>query len=139
MAFWLYQMSGSYWPHERYRSEVWEDAQTTWGFGKITPAGSSPQPGDMVILFYAKGGAVDPGIYGWAIVLWRNGKEIRFRPVSPSDYLKMNPLWNDEVSDIIDEIRGKVARGTMWEIDSDQMRRLRQRVAEDVYGIPPKS
>jgi len=127
MGFWLYQMNSKVWSHERYRAEVWEGNDTTWDTSKITPARRFPELGDVVVLFYAKVSA-DPGIYGWAIVLWCDGKEIRFRPASPSDHLKMNPLWNDKVSGIVDQIRGGMPQGTMWEIPTDLMGRLRQMI-----------
>ncbi len=132
MAFWLYQMSATYWSPERYRTDVWEGHDMTWDIGKISPAGSSPRPGDIVVLFYAKTGGGDCGIYGWAVILWCEGKEVRFRPTPPSDYLKMNPLWNDSVSDIIDQIRGGMPRGTMWNIDTNLMSDLRQNIAQNV-------
>ena len=128
MAFWLYQMSAKEWSPERYRAEVWEDNDTTWETHKITPPGNPPEYGDIVVLFYAKAGATDPGIYGWAVVLWCDGEEMRFRPALPSDYLKMNPLWNDEVSKIADNIRRGMPRGTMWIIPSDLMDRLREMI-----------
>ena len=132
MAFWLYQMSAKEWSHGRYRAEVWEGNDTTWDTKKIAPAGSSPELGDVVVLFYAPTVSKDPGVYGWAIVLWCDGEEIRFRPASPSDHLKMNPLWDDRVGAIIDQIRGKVAQGTMWKIPIDLMGLLRQAITQHV-------
>ena len=131
MAFWLYQMTNDEWSQEQYRTEVWEGNNTTWQFGTISPAGSSPQLGDTMVLFYARSGG-DPGIYGWAVILRYQDKEVYFRPAPPSDYLKMNPLWNDTVSDTIDKIRGRRKRGTMWEIDFELMRSLREEIAKYV-------
>src|SRR5690349_22533591 len=60
----------------------------------------------------------EPGFYGWAIVLTTHEDErgMYFRPVSPSDHLKMDPWWNDEAKTLADEIRGKVKQGTLWRI-----------------------
>lgn len=137
MACWLYQMKAEEWPHERYRSEVWEGSVTTaWGVRKITPSTGMPKHGDIMVLFYAKATAPEPGAYGWGIVLWCDGQEINFRPASPSDYLKMSPMWDGDIDDIINIIRGKVARGTMWKVNDEPLKRLRQKVAEHVYGKP---
>ncbi len=132
MAYWLYQMSADNWEQERYRAEVWEGQETTWNVNKVTPVGHSPKAGETVVLYYAPTGAKDPGILGWAVILWSNEDEIRFRPASPSDYLKMNPLWNDEIINIITDICGKMRRGTMWEVSKDQMKRLRKQISESV-------
>ena len=45
-----------------------------------------------------------------------------------------NPLWDGEISDIIDEIRGGMPQGTMWEVDDDALAQLRQKIAEQVCG-----
>jgi hypothetical protein len=42
-----------------------------------------------------------------------------FRPVAPSDYLKMHPWWNTAAKDIADAVRGKVKQGTLWEVPDD--------------------
>ena len=129
MAFWLYQMSNDVWKAEKYRVEVWEGNNTTWPVGRLLPAGKVPQYGDSIVLFYTGN---DLGVYGLAVLLRYEEKEIYFRPVPPSDYLKMNPLWNDKVKSIVDEIRGKVKMGTMWEINDDQMKLLRTRITQDI-------
>jgi hypothetical protein len=135
MTCWLYQMDAKLWPQERYRAEVWEaNIITIWKVGKITPTGGIPHPGDIVVLFYVEANTADPGIYGWGIVSWCDGIEINFRPTSPSDYLKMNPAWNDEIKDIISQIRGKMSMGTMWEIDIKLVKDLRQKISQFVYG-----
>jgi hypothetical protein len=129
MAFWLYQMSSEKWSTEKYRTEVWEQNNTTWPVGRLTRDGSELQNGDTIVLFYTGN---DPGIYGWAVLLRYEDKEIYFRPTPPSDYLKMNPIWNDEMKTIVDEIRGPVKMGTMWEINTGLMKRLRERITQDI-------
>jgi hypothetical protein len=85
-----------------------------------------------MILFYAPAGEPDPGIYGWAVVIRYDGEEVRFMPSSPSDYMKMNPVWGDDVKNIIGQIRGRVAQGNVWEIEEGLFKQLRQKIAEHV-------
>jgi hypothetical protein len=47
-----------------------------------------------------------------------------FRPVSPSDHLKMDPWWNKEVGVIADKVRGTVKQGTMWPVRDDLAREI---------------
>jgi len=42
-----------------------------------------------------------------------------FRPVSPSDQLKMHPWWDDGAKEIADKVRGKVKQGTLWEVPDE--------------------
>ncbi len=126
MANWLYQMNAGIWRPENYRTEIWENNNTTWTIGKISPAGSQPKIGDTIVLFYT---VRDRGIYGWAVILRYEEKEIYFRPATPSDYLKMNPLWDDDVKNIVDEIR-PMPRGNMWEINDNLMSRIREKISQ---------
>lgn len=136
MAQWLYQMSTEYYSHERYRTEVWEDTNVTnWSIGESKRRPTEVQPGDIVVLFFARTGAQDPGIYGWGIITFFDGEVLNFRPSSPSNYLKMNPIWDKEVSEIVDEIRGGMPQGTMYDLTDDQLKRLRQKIAAHVYGL----
>jgi len=122
MAMWLYQMNQKQWPPESYRLDIWENERWTWPVGRKASTGS-PKPGDRVIFFYAPAGGPEPGFYGWAIVLdWRHdeeGQRLYFRPVAPSDHLKMHPWWNDAAEEIAEKVRGKVKQGTLWEIPDD--------------------
>jgi len=135
MAYWLYQMSSSVWSSGLYRLEVWEGEHTNWQINRKVPQNKSPQTGDIMVLFYAPSGESDPGIYGWAVVIRFDGYEARFMPSSPSDYLKMNPVWNDDVKKIIDKIRGPVKTGTVWEIEESLFKQLRQKIAKHIKGI----
>jgi hypothetical protein len=117
-------MNAGIWPPEKYRTEIWENNNTTWTIGKLYPAGSQPKNGDTIVLFYT---GRDRGIYGWAVILRYEEKEVYFRPATPSDYLKMNPLWDDDVKNIIDEIR-PMPRGNMWEINDTLMNRIREKI-----------
>lgn len=129
-------MSTDYYSHERYRTEVWEGTTVTnWTIGESKRRPTGVQPGEIVILFFARTGAQDPGIYGWGIITFFDGEVINFRPASPSDYLKMNPMWDKEVSDIVKEIRGGMPQGTMYEITNGQLGELRKKIKGDVYGL----
>jgi hypothetical protein len=70
------------------------------------------------VFFYAPSGGSEAGFYGWAIVLDMHDDDrgMYFRPVSPSDYLKMNPWWDADAKVLADAIRGKVKQGTLWKV-----------------------
>jgi len=133
MATWLYQINQQQWPPERYRLEIWEGERWRWPVGNIRRGAedADPRPGDTVVFFYAPTGGVDPGFYGWAVVLeWlEQEKEIYFRPVSPSDWLKMDPWWDEEASSLANEIRGRMKQGTMWRVDDSLVPELRDGIA----------
>lgn len=138
MACWLYQMNAEQYSHERYRTEVWEGTVTqNWTLGKSTHRPKNVMPGGILILFYAKTVAIEPGIYGWGIITFfdKEAEEMHFRPTSPSDYLKMNPLWDDEINNIINQIRGGMPEGTIWKVDNGTLEQLRRKIAAHVFGI----
>jgi hypothetical protein len=129
---WLYQINQGNWSPERYRVEIWEGHDWMWPSGKKI-GHAVPGAGDTVVFFYAPSGGSDPGFYGWAIVLeWldlENSVELRFKPVAPSDYLKMNPWWDDDARALADAIRGKVKQGTLWPVPNDAIGKLRSGIA----------
>ena len=137
MTGWLYQMSVDYWDLEDYRLEVWEGQNVRWRVGQIDPnCKNEIEPGHIVYLFYVKSGNIEPGIYGWGIILNYNEEKgiIHYRPVFPSDYLKMNPIWNDDVSLLMDNIRGKFKQRTMWEIIDDDIQELNNIIHDWING-----
>lgn len=81
-----------------------------------------------MVFFYAPTGRADPGFYGWAVVLeWlREGGVIYFRPVSPSDRLKMHPWWDEKAAELAERIRGRVKQGTLWRVPEDLVPELRE-------------
>ena len=85
-------MDQKQWPPNSYRLDIWENERCTWPVGRKASA-SSPKPGDRVVFFYAPSGGIEPGFYGWAVVLdWHEDERgMYFRPVVPSDHLKMHP------------------------------------------------
>lgn len=120
MSMWFYQMDQRQWLPSSYRLDIWENERWTWPVGrKVSTA--SPEPGDRVVFFYAPSGGIEPGFYGWAIVLdWHEGERgMYFRPVSPSDHLKMDPWWDTNAKQIADKVRGRVKQGTLWEVPDE--------------------
>lgn len=137
MAHWLYQMNAKSYSHERYRTEVWEgNLVTNWSIGESKRRPKEVLPGDIVILFFVRAGASEPGIYGWGIITLFDKEVINFRPASPSDYLKMNPLPESDIIQVIDKIRGGMPQSTMFPVADDQLKDLREKIAEHVHGKP---
>jgi hypothetical protein len=117
VAMWLYQMNQGQWSPNRYRLDIWERERWTWPVGRKAST-NKPEPGDRVVFFYARSGGVEPGFYGWALVLgWdEDERSMHFRPVAPSDHLKMAPWWDAAAERIADAVRGKVKQWTLWEV-----------------------
>ena len=95
MAARLYQMTADNYSPEEFRSEIWEGGLIKWPSGKISSkAGQEIAPVDIVILVYVRSGAQEPGIFGWGIILGfqKDKGHIVFRPVYPSDFLKIYPI-----------------------------------------------
>jgi hypothetical protein len=138
MATWLYQMNQKEWPPECYRVEVWEGKRCCFRKGRITRRSKGPEPqlGDTLVFFYAPSLGQDPGFYGWGVVLaWPKEEElIYFRPVSPSDWLKMDPWWDKEAKSLVDKIRGRAPQGTMWRVDDSLVPKLRDATAAWLQG-----
>lgn len=131
MAMWFYQMNQLEWPPNSYRLDTWERERWAWAVGRKAKASAgSPKPGDRVVFFYARAGGSEPGFCGWALVLDGHEDEGRmyFRPVAPSDHLKMHPWWGDDAKRIADEVRGKVKRATLWKVSDHLARAISVRI-----------
>lgn len=124
MGVWLYQISpmNEDWrlnnPQE-YRNGVRENQQYTWDVGTIRDTSnhqSLPVKGDLMTIFFVPTGNDEPGIYGWALINDYADKKITFTPVFPSDYIKHHPFWDDEIENMIKDIRKGNNQGTMWRI-----------------------
>lgn len=127
MNIWFYQINQQSWPPNRYRLEIWENQTWSWPIGRMHGGGVEIETGDVVVFFYAPSGGDDPGFYGWAIVqefVDFGRPEILFRPVSPSDFLKMCPWWDEEAKALADDIRGKFKQITLWRVDHKDWMRL---------------
>jgi hypothetical protein len=144
MSVWLYQLNQKSWEPERYRLEIWEGERWAWSVGHMVGATEKPpRQGDTVVFFYAKTGGPDPGFYGWAVITeWLPGEgedkdQMYFRPVAPSNHLKMDPWWDGEhgeAEQLADRIRGKVMMGTLWRISGNDYDQLRRAVARWLTG-----
>jgi len=139
MSMWLYQMHQKLWEPQRYRVEIWERERWSWAVGrKVGATEELPRPGDTVVFFYAPGGGHDPGFYGWAVITeWLpqdEQDEMYFRPVAPSDHLKMHPWWDAEAKDLADQIRGEVKMGNLWRVAEDLAVSLRRGITRWVSG-----
>jgi hypothetical protein len=121
MSMWLYQIDAQNWSPQRYRLEIWEGERWAWPVGQKRLSGQEPIPGDIVVFYNTPSGGTDFGFYGWAIILewFENGSELYFRPVAPSDLLKMHPWRDQPARDIADAIRGKVKQGTFWYVPEE--------------------
>lgn len=119
MSIWLYQMNQDYFPPSRYRLDIWEGESCHWEYGK-KHGDSDPKAGDRVIFYYTPSKGNDPGVYGWAIIIssFIEEKQIYFKPVAPSDILKMFPWFGDDVLYIIKKIRS-ANQGTLYQINED--------------------
>jgi hypothetical protein len=140
MSTWLYQINQKSWSPQRYRLEIWENERWSWPVGRKTGAAKLPSPGDIVVFFYAPSGGIDPGFYGWAIVLeWLNEESsLYFRPVAPSNHLKMCPWWDKQAQKLAESIRGTVKQGTLWRVSDDLVPELRSGITSWVGGNAPK-
>lgn len=133
MAAWLYQMAeDESWTPADYRLAVWEGVNVTWAHKKIMPkTGQEPGPGDPLILLFAPTGTKAKGICGWGVILKRYVKrgEITFRAIAPTDRLKMAPIWDSEVEELLNIVRGPHPRGTLWEMSDDAYSAFARRIA----------
>ena len=137
MSMWLYQINQQWWAPQRYRVEIWERERWSWPVRRKVGAIEDPQPGDTVVFFYAPSGGPDPGFYGWAVITeWLSGEqdEMYFRPVAPSDHLKMHPWWDADAQALADQIRGKVKQGTFWRVAEDLSATLRRSITRWASG-----
>lgn len=139
MSMWLYQLSAKQWSPERYRMEIWEGEKWNWPVGgKATPPAQTPKAGDTIVFFYAPTGGKEPGFYGWAVILeWfpDSSSPLYFRPVSPSDYLKMRPWWDKKAEQLAAEIRGAVKQGTLWKIPIPLAEKVKDGIAAWVGSV----
>jgi len=141
MKPWLYQMAENEdWSPEAFRLTVWEGKSVTWEHKKvISQRGLKPAPGDPVVFFFAKSRTKAPGICGWAVIVkvHPRKKEFTFRAVPPTDFLKMNPVWDKEVETLINTIRGANPRGTTWAMSADQYAAAARKIRS--YASPARA
>lgn len=139
MAMWFYQMSQEDWTPEQYRLDIWEGERWRLPVRKI--AGTDrPRAGDRIVFFFAKTGCPEPGFYGWAVILkWEETSTLfSFRPVAPSDQLKMRPWWDGEVERIATQVRVPIPKGTLWRVPDELALALGAGIAGWVGGGEPQ-
>ena len=135
MSTWLYQLNPQEWSPETFRFEIWEGKHWHWGSGNKRGS-AEPQVGDTVVFFYVPSGGDDPGIYGWAVLeKWdAASKTLYFIPAAPTDRLKMDPWWDDQVKALVAKIRGKMNQATLFEMDQAATCELRAGVRRWLCG-----
>ena len=140
-TMWLHQLNQTEWDPRKYRLEIWEGERSRWPVRRMSTK-PRPQPGDSVVFFYAEeGGKERSGIYGWGVVLqWSEAKDekkedhtIHFRPVAPSDQLKIRPWRDDDEQDIVDKIR-RVKQGTLFTVTEELASDIGEGIARWVGG-----
>ena len=126
---WLYQMSQAEWPEAQFRLEIWEGGSVYWPTRRVVGK-SRPQPGDRMVCWYAQTGAALPGLVGWGLVLayMPDREEICWRPVVPSDELKMAPLFDNDLAIWVDKVRGRFKQSTMWQMSEDAADFISERI-----------
>ena len=139
MSMWLYQIDAQNWSPQRYRLEIWEGERWAWPVGRKVLQGKEPQPGDIVVFYNTPSGGKDHGFYGWSVILewYGGGTEMYFRPVAPSDLLKMHPWRDDAAQDLANRIRGKVKQGTFWYVSEELEFQVRDGIFRWVGATPP--
>src|SRR5207237_1427806 len=64
--------------------------------------------------------------YGWAVVLEYYSDVLYFRPVAPTNHLKMHPWWNHEAEELANEVRGAMKQATLWPVQDHHWKRIRR-------------
>lgn len=142
MNSWLYQMSTQHWPEENYRTDVWEGEPVTFSVGRVNGAARDERPahGDRIFCWYAETVSRAPGLCGWGVVLsLRERREVMlvWRPVFPSDLLKLRPLIDREVTSLVEVIRHGMPRGTLWLMPHSAAEALTAKVLSQVRSNVP--
>jgi hypothetical protein len=56
------------------------------------------------------------------------GQEVAWRACAPTDALKMSPVFDADLNDVITQIRGRMRQGTMWPMAPDQADYITDRI-----------
>jgi hypothetical protein len=146
MTVWLYQMNaerplenGSFYTPDNYREDIEEGDYLEWLTREIRPREIEPKAGDTIIYWFVAAGTDDPGLYGLGVIFdCYNCPQynteyncIYHLPVFPSEILSDDPIYDDEVQEIVDEIRGNQKNfATMFAISDDHTQRLFAEIQE---------
>jgi hypothetical protein len=136
---WLYQMSDEVWPEAQFRAAVWEGTTIYWPIGLVRDTDARPVPGERVVCWYAPTGSELPGLVGWGVVLGFSEArdELVWRPSPPTDAVKMCPIFDDDLKEHVDNVRGGFPRATMWPVTVTEARYLAHRIR--TWGSSPAS
>jgi len=134
MSMWIYQLNQENWSPEIFRYEIWEQQRWSWPYGKKV-GDDNPAPGDTLVFFYAPRGGNEPGIYGWAVIERWDGesKTVYFIPATPTDYLKMDPWWDEDAKKILNEIRGRMKQATLFLVPKDKVFAIRHGIKKSLH------
>lgn len=146
MTVWLYQMNadkslqdGSFYTPDDYQEEVESDDYLEWLTREVRPKELNPKAGDTIFYWFVRTGTDDPGLYGLGLIFschkcpeYNTDYDcIEHMPVYPSENLSDDPIYDDEIQEIIDEIRGnQAAFATMFAIDDHHIQRLFAKIQE---------
>lgn len=134
MNTWLYQLNAKHWSPKNFRHDIWEGRRWYWEFGQKRGAGS-PEPGDVIVFYYARTGNPDPGVYGWAVVDSLTEEHgLYFTPCAPTNWLKMDPWQSDELAELVKVIRGQPQATLFLVKDRQHVLQLRRGVRKWLAG-----
>jgi hypothetical protein len=127
MTTWLYQLNPRDWAPGIFRYEVNENQRWSWTYGQKRGK-AMPATGDTLVFFYSPSGGSDPGIYGWAIVerCDTDTSTLYFIPTAPTNWLKMDPWWDEDAKRLCDEMRGNMKQATLFQVADDSIQRIRR-------------
>jgi hypothetical protein len=126
MGMWLYQLNQKSWPPNIFRYEIWENHRWHWPYGQKR-GNEEPGVGDILVFFYAPAAGDNPGIYAWAVIerCDADDQTLYFIPTSPTNHLKMDPWWGEDVKKIADEIRGGMKQATLFPVPEGLVPKIR--------------
>lgn len=135
MSTWLYQLNAQDWSPETFRYEIWEGKPWHWGYGRKQDK-TVPETGDTIVFFYAPSGCTDPGFYGWAVLERHrpDSQSLYFLPAAPTNWLKMDPWWDDDAKRLVGRIRGRMTQATLFLIADAELKVLRSAIRRHLHG-----
>ena len=127
---WLYQISAERWPIGQWRDEMWEGYKNRCRAGRMVGSKDEIEDGDIIVFWYTKTAAKkDFGLYGWATARFnKQWSSIRFVLTTPSNYLKMDPINDEEMEKIVEEIRGNYKRANIFHINDELAKKVRHKI-----------
>ena len=117
---WVYQMSEAKWSRDDFLHEI-QNSHLQWPHYKIKGQGL-PAAEDTLILFYAPTGSEFPGICGQGVIerFHPRSKKITFQVDPMTKRLSERPWWDGKAKKLLDEIRGRPPRATLFSANRKQ-------------------